>query len=255
MENSFNIKNDLELHEAFGIILSIQSFAEYINDIIELVYNGVLDNNNLEEVLKKYNVKKVEEIKEELLDVLIVYINLILQDHLITQKEINNVQFFKMIFKIKEGDFFKYRYDEIDEILNKQFIRIYRNDNKIDENESLHQVSLQKLFDLSYDQFLGFQEMEVLAAIERGGNIQELDTAYKSPKSTDSISDFMSRRISQKVKDLVWNRDNGKCVQCGSNLNLEFDHIIPFSKGGSNTYRNIQLLCENCNRKKSSKIG
>ena len=61
--------------------------------------------------------------------------------------------------------------------------------------------------------------------------------------------------ISQKVKDQVWNRDSGKCVQCDSNENLEFDHIIPHSKGGANTYRNIQLLCEPCNRKKSAKIG
>lgn len=37
--------------------------------------------------------------------------------------------------------------------------------------------------------------------------------------------------------------------------NLEFDHIIPHSKGGANTYRNIQLLCEPCNRSKSAKIG
>tara|TARA_X000000950_G_C13838492_1_gene629170 strand:- start:563 stop:1534 length:972 start_codon:yes stop_codon:yes gene_type:complete len=67
--------------------------------------------------------------------------------------------------------------------------------------------------------------------------------------------DFRSRRISQEVKDAVWNRDKGKCVECGSNKKLEFDHIIPFSKGGSNTYRNLQLLCENCNRTKSDKIG
>ena len=64
-----------------------------------------------------------------------------------------------------------------------------------------------------------------------------------------------SRRIRQDVKDKVWNRDGGKCVQCGSNENLEFDHIIPFSKGGANTYRNLQLLCESCNRSKSDKIG
>ena len=64
-----------------------------------------------------------------------------------------------------------------------------------------------------------------------------------------------TRRISQQVMNNVWNRDNGKCVTCGSNQNLEFDHIIPFSKGGSNTYRNIQLLCESCNRQKSNKIG
>ena len=61
--------------------------------------------------------------------------------------------------------------------------------------------------------------------------------------------------ISQNVKDKVWNRDGGKCVQCGSNEDLEFDHIIPHSKGGADTYRNLQLLCEPCNRSKSAKIG
>ena len=70
-----------------------------------------------------------------------------------------------------------------------------------------------------------------------------------------STKDKRSRTIPQNVKDKVWNRDGGKCVKCGSNKNLEFDHIIPFSKGGSNTYRNLQLLCEHCNRSKSDNIG
>ena len=62
------------------------------------------------------------------------------------------------------------------------------------------------------------------------------------------------RNISTQVKREVWRRDEGKCVECGSKERLEYDHIIPFSRGGSNTTRNIQLLCEDCNRKKSSNI-
>lgn len=50
-----------------------------------------------------------------------------------------------------------------------------------------------------------------------------------------------SRYIPKHVQREVWRRDNGRCVECGSNKNLEFDQIIPFSKGGSNTTRNIQL--------------
>lgn len=61
--------------------------------------------------------------------------------------------------------------------------------------------------------------------------------------------------ISQDVMDKVWNRDGGRCAKCGSQENLEFDHIIPFSKGGATTYRNIQLLCKKCNIEKSNKIG
>ncbi len=63
-----------------------------------------------------------------------------------------------------------------------------------------------------------------------------------------------SRHISNNVKRIVWQRDEGKCVACGSNEFLEFDHIVPVSKGGSNTERNCQLLCEPCNRKKAAKI-
>jgi 5-methylcytosine-specific restriction endonuclease McrA len=58
--------------------------------------------------------------------------------------------------------------------------------------------------------------------------------------------------ISEAVRLFVWQRDKGKCVKCGSNERLEFDHIIPIAKGGSSTERNIQLLCEKCNRAKST---
>lgn len=71
----------------------------------------------------------------------------------------------------------------------------------------------------------------------------------------DTSADDRSRRIPQAVKDQVWRRDGGECTQCGSRADLEFDHIIPFAKGGASTYRNVQLLCEKCNRRKSDAIG
>jgi len=87
--------------------------------------------------------------------------------------------------------------------------------------------------------------------------IKEEITQFKSTYSNTKFTspNERSRRITQETKDMVWRRDEGKCVECGSNENLEFDHIIPHSKGGANTYRNIQLLCEYCNRSKSAKIG
>jgi hypothetical protein len=63
------------------------------------------------------------------------------------------------------------------------------------------------------------------------------------------------RSIPKSVQREVWRRDQGRCVSCGSRENLEYDHIIPVSKGGANTVRNIQLLCEHCNRSKHNKIG
>jgi len=61
-------------------------------------------------------------------------------------------------------------------------------------------------------------------------------------------------RITENVRIEVWRRDGGKCARCGSRERLEYDHIVPISRGGSNTARNIELLCEQCNRSKSNNI-
>ena len=65
-----------------------------------------------------------------------------------------------------------------------------------------------------------------------------------------------SRRIIPTcVKLEVWKRDGGKCTRCGSEEDLHFDHIIPWSKGGSSsTPENVQLLCGTHNLQKHDKI-
>jgi hypothetical protein len=60
--------------------------------------------------------------------------------------------------------------------------------------------------------------------------------------------------IPERVRHEVWRRDRGTCVECGSRGRLEFDHIIPVSRGGANTVRNIELRCEPCNRRKGARV-
>jgi hypothetical protein len=63
------------------------------------------------------------------------------------------------------------------------------------------------------------------------------------------------RVIPTAVKVEVWKRDHGQCVQCGAKDDLHFDHIVPFSKGGSSlTADNVQLLCARHNLEKSDNI-
>jgi HNH endonuclease len=64
-----------------------------------------------------------------------------------------------------------------------------------------------------------------------------------------------NRVIPTPVKLEVWKRDRGRCVRCGSTENLHFDHVIPYSRGGSSLVaENIQLLCARHNLAKHDRI-
>ena len=482
MKESLNIQNDLELNKAFELIVSMKKLKAVINDIAKAMCNADFNYIELDKILKEHKIEAISILKEDLLDLILIYINITLNDNILTQNELNNVKKLKILFKIDEKDFYKFRYDEIKEILHNQLSLIYRNDNHIDEIESLHKVGLQELFSLSYDQFLEFANKEDIIAIIKGAEINDLDTVMspkfikklkkkriinniisflsdifkkKQPVIQENLSnqeftttaftntndekelvveltdsekesliewfvhqdddenkdfdpsqidylfedsariivanqhastsllqrklklgynragriidqleakgiigafegtkarevkfkdeialeialrninksgyskidlnqfyeqnkDVIEQRkvendnlikaqkentlksefkqqmfeneqrkrlkreaykelieegmifnensnkegkreiIPQDVMDKVWNRDGGRCVKCGNQENLEFDHIIPFSKGGSSTYRNIQILCKKCNIEKSNKIG
>ncbi len=64
-----------------------------------------------------------------------------------------------------------------------------------------------------------------------------------------------SRIIPTSVKLEVWARDSGRCVSCGATDELHFDHIVPYSKGGTSLkVENIQLLCARHNLEKNANI-
>ncbi len=63
------------------------------------------------------------------------------------------------------------------------------------------------------------------------------------------------RIIPTTVKLEVWKRDGGKCAICGNVDELHFDHIVPFSRGGTSlAAANIQLLCARHNLAKHDRI-
>lgn len=71
---------------------------------------------------------------------------------------------------------------------------------------------------------------------------------------TEAVDGAPSRHIPRDVRQKVWQIYGGKCVDCQSTHYLEFDHIVPVAKGGSNTEQNVQLLCRGCNLKKRDNI-
>jgi hypothetical protein len=78
--------------------------------------------------------------------------------------------------------------------------------------------------------------------------------AIANQTKTASSDGKRSRHISRDVRQTVWRQYGGRCADCEADDYLEFDHIIPVAKGGSNAVANIQLLCRRCNNKKSDRI-
>lgn len=81
-------------------------------------------------------------------------------------------------------------------------------------------------------------------------------TAAGDWAAAEQAPDEPERRIPGWVQAAVYKRDKGRCVRCGATTDLHFDHIVPFSKGGSSRDpANIQLLCARHNLEKGAGFG
>jgi 5-methylcytosine-specific restriction endonuclease McrA len=101
---------------------------------------------------------------------------------------------------------------------------------------------------------LGADDVKALALQLEGVKSATLELAHAEMRGETAAALRPREPIAQAVRHEVWRRDGGRCVDCGSKANLEFDHIIPWSEGGSNTARNLELRCESCNRRKGADI-
>ena len=60
--------------------------------------------------------------------------------------------------------------------------------------------------------------------------------------------------IPSDIRRAVFERDGGQCVECGATFDLQYDHVLPVARGGATTIENLQLLCADCNRRKSDTL-
>ncbi len=95
-----------------------------------------------------------------------------------------------------------------------------------------------------------------VAASNDGLALMFSDVAEKDRQKHDRLThDFSAgpagatvEAVPKNVRVAVWRRDHGKCAKCGSYKQIDFEHIVPLSEGGSNTPENIRLICEKCRR-------
>ena len=105
-----------------------------------------------------------------------------------------------------------------------------------------------------WSDFLRLRENLVYWTKDSKANGEYLSITLVTVESPLPYEQTKREPIPKHVRLEIWRRDGGKCVQCGSNQNLQFDHIIPVSKGGATTAQNLQILCRQCNLSKGAKI-
>ena len=79
---------------------------------------------------------------------------------------------------------------------------------------------------------------------------------FYSGEVWNSIERVERAKVSNELRQEIFERDGYTCVNCGSTEkeSLEIDHIQPISKGGKTEPGNLQTLCRNCNIRKGNNI-
>ena len=89
---------------------------------------------------------------------------------------------------------------------------------------------------------------------------QQVIISKKTNATKQIVAHKTKRDINLRMRFIVFKRDNFKCCICGASpakdpsVELQVDHIIPWSKGGETELENLQTLCSKCNLGKSNLV-
>lgn len=103
------------------------------------------------------------------------------------------------------------------------------------------------------DEGLDGEDVKALVHQRERRSAQKLQTA-RSLMRADETGRPTRVPIPSELRRAVFERDGGRCVECGSNFDLQYDHVLPVALGGATTLENLQLLCADCNRRKSDSL-
>lgn len=141
------------IQETAQELITRKEYPDVIKTALQLIMDGQMSSLALDKVLAEKGIRRITDIKEKTLDVLLDYADIILEDDVLTPDELRNLKMLKLFFRIEEGDFQKNnKFARVESIIVRQLEKLYA-DNIIDEQEALHQSDLQGVFGLGFDEY------------------------------------------------------------------------------------------------------
>ncbi len=143
--------------DIFEAIITTESLPVYIHNLAETINNRGWDKQAFKNCLLQHGITRISDIKEDLLDLLLAYLHVILDDHCISESEHRDFGLLKILFQISENDFYNKRYYQVRSVIIEQLEYLSEDDVFQPEKTQLT-VNLQDMFGLSYDQLRTIKE-------------------------------------------------------------------------------------------------
>lgn len=122
--------------------------------------------------------------------------------------------------------------------------------------KEMKSVNWGMLYDQFHDEVLDTDKLEEeISALIKDSDVTKKSGVYYYVLLRDEK--YLSiRAFDENMKAETYERQEGICQICRKHFNIEemeADHITPWSEGGKTSAENCQMLCKECNRRKSDK--
>jgi HNH endonuclease len=105
------------------------------------------------------------------------------------------------------------------------------------------------------DEGYGPQDVMALVAERERRSRRRLERAHAAlDRERATVPALHRDPLPRDLRLAVWQRDGGRCRECGTDFDLQYDHVIPLALGGATSAENLQLLCGDCNRAKGASL-